>query len=87
MAKLFFFSPLSDALEIESRTMPFPKAIGTIQDLVTALPQRGTRWQRYRDTDQLQVIRNRQFYDALAETNDSDEIAFISRLGSIQALA
>lgn len=83
MAKLLFFGPLSDVLEIESMTVPIPKEIGTIRDLVTALHQRGARWQRYLDTDKLQITRNRQFCDILTEINDSDEIAFISRPGSI----
>lgn len=83
MAKLLFFGPLSDVLAIESITVPIPREIKTIRDLVTALHQRGARWQRYLDTDKLQITRNRQFCDALTEINDSDEIAFISRPGSI----
>lgn len=83
MAKLLFFGPLSDVLEIESMTVPIPREIRTIQDLVIALHQRGARWQRYLKTDNLQITRNRQFCDANSEISNDDEIAFISRPGSI----
>lgn len=83
MAKLLFFGPLSDVLEIESMTVPIPSEIKTIVDLVSALHQRGTRWQRYLDPDKLQITRNRQFCDANTEITNDDEIAFISRPGSI----
>ena len=83
MAKLLFFGPLSDVLEIESMTVPIPREIRTIQDLVVALHQRGARWQRYLKIDNLQITRNRQFCDANSEISNDDEIAFISRPGSI----
>ena len=83
MAKLLFFGPLSDVLEIESMTVPVPGEVKTIRDLVNALHQRGSRWQRYLDPQKLQITRNRQFCDADSEIADSDEIAFISKPGSI----
>jgi molybdopterin converting factor small subunit len=83
MAKLLFFGPLSDVLEVESMTVPLPGEIKTIRDLVSALHQRGARWQRYLNTDKLQITINRQFGDANTEITNSDEIAFISRPGSI----
>lgn len=83
MAKLLFFGPLSDVLETEAMTVPLPHEIRTIQDLVNTLHQRGTRWQRYLDPDKLQITRNRQFCDVLTEIANTDEIAFISRPGSI----
>lgn len=83
MAKLLFLGPLSDVHELESMTVPIPCEIATIQDLVAALHQRGTRWQRYFGPGKLQITRNRQFGDAHTEFSDSDEIAFISRPGSI----
>lgn len=83
MAKLLFFGPLSDVLEIEAMTVPLPGEVKTIQDLVNALHQRGARWQRYLDPDKLQITRNRQFCDINTEIANNDEIAFISRPGSI----
>ena len=83
MAKLLFFGPLSDMLEIESMTVPLPSEIKTIQDLVAALHQRGARWQRYLDANKLQITVNRQFCNVDTEIKNGDEIAFISRPGSI----
>jgi molybdopterin converting factor small subunit len=83
MARLLFFGPLSDVLELESLTVPIPKEIKTINDLVIALHQRGARWQRYLKTENLQITRNRQFCDVHTEISDNDEIGFISRPGSI----
>lgn len=83
MAKVLFFGPLSDVLEIESLTVTLPNEVKTIRDLVNALHQRGNRWQRYLDPDKLQITRNRQFCDVNTEITNSDEIAFISRPGSI----
>lgn len=83
MAKLLFFGPLSDVLEVESMTVPLPSEIKTIRDLVAALHQRGARWQRYLNADKLQITINRQFGDVNTGISDSDEIAFISRPGSI----
>jgi molybdopterin converting factor small subunit len=83
MAKLLFFGPLSDMLELESMSVALTEDIKTIQDLVGVLHLRGTRWQRYLNIDKLQITRNRQFCDARTEISNSDEIAFISRPGSI----
>ena len=83
MAKLLFFGPLSDVLEIESMTVPLPTEVRTIQDLVDALHQRGTRWQKYLNPANLQITRNRQFCDVTTAIANNDEIAFISRPGSI----
>lgn len=83
MAKLLFFGPLSDMLELESMTVPLTDEIKTIRDLVAVLHIRGARWQRYLNPDKLQITRNRQFCDANTEITNSDEIAFISRPGSI----
>jgi len=83
MAKLLFFGPLSDMLDVESMTVPLPAEIKTIEDLVSALHQRGTRWQQYLDADKLQITCNRQFCDIHTEITNNDEIAFISRPGSI----
>ncbi len=83
MAKLLFFGPLSDVLDVESMTVPLPPEVKTIEDLVNALHQRGTRWQRYLDPEKLQITRNRQFCDVKTDITNNDEIAFISRAGSI----
>lgn len=83
MAKLLFFGPLSDVLDVESMTVPLPSEIKTIRDLVAFLHERGARWQRYLDIQKLQITRNRQFCDANTEVSNSDEIAFISRPGQI----
>lgn len=53
MAKQLFFGPLSDDLEIESMTVPIPKELKTIQECLTALQQRGSRWERYLDNGKL----------------------------------
>ena len=83
MVKLLFFGPLSDVLELESMSLELTNDIKTIQDLVAVLHVRGDRWQRYLNTDKLQITRNRQFCNANSEISNSDEIAFISRAGSI----
>ena len=83
MVKLLFFGPLSDVLELESMSLALTDDIKTIQDIVAVLHLRGARWQRYLNTDKLQITCNRQFCNANSEIKDSDEIAFISRAGSI----
>lgn len=83
MARVLFFGPLSDVLDVESMNVPLSPEVKTIQDLVAVLHARGARWQRYLDLGNLQITRNRQFCDAGTAISNTDEIAFISRAGKI----
>jgi len=75
MAKLLYFGPLSDMLEVDSMTVPLPGKVKTIHALVKALQQRGPRWQPYLDLDRLQITRNRQFCDANTEIANNERLS------------
>jgi sulfur-carrier protein len=83
MAKILFFGPLSDLLDIEALEVKLPAQVRTVSDLIAHLHERGPAWQRYLQADKLQITRNRQIGDANMAIVDSDEIAFISRPGAI----
>lgn len=83
MAKILFFGPLSDMLDIEALEVKLPPEVRTVNDLIAYLHERGPAWQRYLHADKLQITRNRQSGDANMAIVESDEITFISRPGTI----
>jgi len=83
MAKVLLFGPLSDVLQTESLTIQVPADTRTVDDLIVLLHDRGRDWQKYLNIDKLQVTVNRQFGSGQSPVTDNDEIAFISRPGSV----
>jgi len=83
MANVLLFGPLSDVLGVESVKVELTGEVKTVADLLIQLQQQGPGWQKYLQTDKLQITVNRQFVEASQIIANTDEIALIPLPGTI----
>lgn len=74
---LYFMNNLLKVTKKESEQLELPDSITDVNSLMQMLARRGKDWEKFFNTDSLQITVNKQFAETFTIIENGDEIAFV----------